>query len=1192
MSQSRFVLPLCEARDLALAGGKSINLSQMLSAGLPVPDGFVVTTEAYQTAEEGGGIPAKVEEEIRRAYEQLESPLVAARSSATAEDLADASMAGQYETFLNLGSIDELLEAICDCWESMKSERLQAYLKEQGIDPGSVAMAVVVQKLVPAESAGVLFTADPRTGSREEMLIEAAWGLGEGVVSGKVQPDRIRLQRSDGAVLKYEVSEKSARLMPGGSGFEVLEGEKRTRACLSFEETQDLWRLGCLAAECFEEEQDLEWAVVEGKAYLLQSRAITTLAELQMKHGITQSMREDLGKKLTEGHGPWVRHNLDETVSHPTPLTWSLLRRFMSGGGGFGEMYRRVGFEPSESVRDIGFLELIGGRVYMDCSRMPSMFGDGYPFAYDVDLLRRNPDAAQQPPTVPVGGMKERGAAAVKAHEVTDRIRGLADDLERQFDEEYVPAVKEWCDAQLKVDLSKMDRQRLCDHWDGAVSKVFDDFGVMAFLPSMVEALASSELQAFLEDRSWTEEPGALFHKLVVSETPDQTFSANLAMQKVGKSKLGLDEWVSRFGFRGPGEFDLATPRWFERPGDLEEMAGRLAGQDSLGEIHHRRLAEAREAKEEFVKDLGEKEQAEFLVLLHRASRYARFREDGKCQLMRAYSELRRVALEMGNRLGIGEDIFWLEDKEMKEALKTDFVPKDRIEVRKLRSKAEKDLAISRVIDRGDLEQLGEPPVKDTGDHFETYPLSTGVVKGTVKKVFTPETAGDLGEDYILVCPSTDPSWTPLFVGASGLILECGGALSHGAIVARELGLPAVVLENATRIFEDGDELTLDANRGRVVMGEEDSEPEAIEGVEYRLRPPNPGLLERSAGRKGALAAMGWAAFLLAVWLMPAAWLKDPLFGLLDAILWPLVNLIGMPGTVAVIAIFFAVLPLILQKKFTDNRRLLVAKERAANLRRLSRDCPKDSSQRANMDSLAGPVTARLLKAAMTALAFVLGPMMLIFLWLPARLDPASWNVEPGMVVNVVAEVDGDWLEPMTLDVRRPLEIDSTSKKSRSLPPIRETLETIRAEWSVQSEVGEYPWELQAAADGAHKAMMASLDRFLAQPLPKQKISWRLVVPEEAGGQHLVRLKTGTRPPIELKLTFGTKSPPAPMEVAPEDGPVTSLTAVYPRALTKNYFWAPFEKSNGQPWDMGWLGVYLLAYLPAMIVTKGLLNVA
>jgi pyruvate,water dikinase len=467
--------------------------------------------------------------------------------------------------------------------------------------------------------------------------------------------------------------------------------------------------------------------------------------------------------------------------------------------------------------------------------------------------------------------------------------------------------------------------------------------------------------------------------------------------------------------------------------------------------------------------------------------------------------------------------------------------------------------------------------------------------------VLSPEAAGELGKNYILICPSTDPAWTPLFVGAAGLILERGGALSHGAIVARELGLPAVVLENATHLFNDGEMLTLDASNGLVMRGETPvcGPAQAVDvasidspHIERCLLPPPVGNWERTIMLYGLIAALLWGLLLLAVWLVPARWLYDPLFAALDWMLWPLIRRLGMPGTVAAIAAFFALVPLLLQKMFVDNRRILTARDRAAQLRRLAKGLPANCARRTAMEGIAASVTKRVLGATFTSLAFVLGPMMLVFAWLPARLDPASWNAAPGQIVTVLAEVQGDWPHPFQLHAPGALRIDSVDTEIQTLPPIRPTLQALRTEWSQMSEVKEYPWELQVAAEQVHETLLASLDSFLAGEIPPQKLSWRIEVPEYAAGRHVLQLQTVDERPLELSLAFGTACPPVPAEVATEQGPIHTLKAVYPRSLYKQTFWTPLQNNLGLSWDLGWLGVYLLTYLPLMIVCKKVLRVA
>ena len=246
MTPAPYILPLADCRDPAAVGGKAINLSRLINAGFPVPGGFAVTTSAYRAAEGAAEPPADVRDAILTAYRGMGSPVVAVRSSATAEDLAEASMAGQYETFLDIAGRAGSRCRGDPMLGQPDSERVRAYLAEHGIDRAQVAMGVVVQKLVPADVAGVLFTANPRPGALGEMLIESSWGLGEAVVSGLVQPDTFVLDRATGAATSIRASNKKT-WVPAGSrsgGAQATPDELRQKLSLNSRQVLALWRLG------------------------------------------------------------------------------------------------------------------------------------------------------------------------------------------------------------------------------------------------------------------------------------------------------------------------------------------------------------------------------------------------------------------------------------------------------------------------------------------------------------------------------------------------------------------------------------------------------------------------------------------------------------------------------------------------------------------------------------------------------------------------------------------------------------------------------------------------------------------------------------------------------------------------------------------------------------------------------------
>ena len=355
-----FTQPLSDCRDTSLVGGKAANLGRLIRAGFSVPDGFVVTTHAYRfaRAQSPDGnlskeLPSAVADEVCLAYRAMGSGPVAVRSSATAEDSAGASMAGQYETFLDVQGDCGLLDAVRQCWASLDGPRALAYLREHAIDLACVTMAVVVQRLVPADVAGVLFTTNPHDGDHQEMLVEAAVGLGEAVVSGQVQPDTLRLDRETGRVL--------AATIAGCNGCAVADADRledkslSRRSCLDGRDVYRLWQLGRRAVDHFGSPQDIEWAIHAGRLFVLQSRPITTLNGVESQVNVLQAVRRRLRQESAASRGPWVLHNLAETLAHPTPLTWSVISRFMSGAGGLGTMYREAGFEPSALANREGF---------------------------------------------------------------------------------------------------------------------------------------------------------------------------------------------------------------------------------------------------------------------------------------------------------------------------------------------------------------------------------------------------------------------------------------------------------------------------------------------------------------------------------------------------------------------------------------------------------------------------------------------------------------------------------------------------------------------------------------------------------------------------------------------------------------------------------------------------------------------
>jgi phosphohistidine swiveling domain-containing protein len=1231
MGRPLFTQTLYECHDVAVAGGKAVNLGRLLRAGFPVPDGFVVTTHAYRLAQAHSPVaafsakasaevpanalveaPAEVAEDIRRAYREMGGGQVAVRSSATAEDMAAASMAGQYETYLDIEGEAALLDSVRRCWAGIDAPRTGAYLREHGIDPLRVSMAVVVQRLVPADVAGVLFTTNPQNGARREMLIEASWGLGESVVSGQVQPDALRLDQDTGRVLGVTIGEKSVHRVAGTQEEQPVEESRRRQPCLRGRDVYRLWQLGQRAVEHFGAPQDIEWAIHAEELYLLQSRPITTLADADARERALCAARRHLRGEVAAGRGPWVLHNLAETLPHPTPLTWSVIGRFMSGAGGLGTMYRQAGFEPSPAADCEGFLERIAGRVFMDASRAPEMFFQDFPFAYDLEELKRSPEASQMPPTLPRGSLFSRWKSRRRLIDANAKLHALSASCDRVLRDTLFAGMVAYVSNAKQIDLPCLTAEQLIGCWQEHEKQVLDTFGPQSLMPSLLCGMAMAELRTFLAEHFWDEEPGALANLISSGGSPNRTVAADAELYAVRKENRSLEAWLAEHGHRAPGELDLASPRWREQPAAVEEMAARLAGGDNPLE-RHRCHGDAVDRRTATLRDrLSRRDRREFDRRVDLVRRYVAFREDGKDFLMLGYDLLRDVAMEAGRRLDVEQDVFYLTRDELFDALRTGYAPYHAIQQRKAAYRIEARLHVPRFVDEQAIDTLGEVPErKPKKASHQAFAVSSGEASGPARILGSPTETGDLGRGYILICPSTDPSWTPLFANAGGLVLERGGTLSHGAVVAREMGLPAVVLPDATQLFHDGEVVCVDADRGRVSRASEPELPAlpAAAGdpddvrIPPELIPPPPGRKDRLAARLRNSLALVWIAYLLGAFLLPEPWVFQPTLSVMDGLLWSLVCSWGKPAAVAMIAAAVASLMLVLQKCVTDNRRLLEAKRRATVLNKLAGSLPKDSSRRAAMLRLASTMPLRTLGTSMVPVGLLLGPLVMLFAWLSHRVDPSVAGAAAGSAVQIVATVDGQWSEPVQISVPAPVVVDDATPSTRTLPPIRETLERLLALYRQPRNDPDEPWELKAAPDLARQQTADDLQQYLSAGIAPQGITWRLQPPEDWSGRFPVTVSTEGHPPVTVDVAIGEEYPSTPQSaIGPVGSPVNDLRAVYPASKWRPVFWQPLASlAIDDPvafvaWlaaiDVGWLWLYIAAYLVALLLVRAILRVA
>jgi phosphoenolpyruvate synthase/pyruvate phosphate dikinase len=328
--------------DVELVGGKGLSLGRLFTSGLPVPPGFCITTAAYRRlrGQSLASDPSLIEQ-IGAAYRQLGGGLVAVRSSATAEDSAALSFAGQLATVLGVQGEREVCSAVARCWESLHSERTAAYQRDRGIHEEELTVAVVVQRLVSAQVAGVLFTRDPLDPRGQRMLVEASWGLGESVVSGKVAPDRYQIERETGRVVEQHIAVKTVQVTAAGTG-PVL-ADKQMQPCLDAARLAELAELGRRVEALYGEPRDVEWAWADGRFWLLQARPITA-ADAAERERVRREEMAALAAKAEPAGTVWSRYNIPEGMSEPTPMTWALVSQLLSGRGGYGLMCRDLGY--------------------------------------------------------------------------------------------------------------------------------------------------------------------------------------------------------------------------------------------------------------------------------------------------------------------------------------------------------------------------------------------------------------------------------------------------------------------------------------------------------------------------------------------------------------------------------------------------------------------------------------------------------------------------------------------------------------------------------------------------------------------------------------------------------------------------------------------------------------------------------
>jgi pyruvate,water dikinase len=869
-------LSAVDAGMLPIVGGKAANLGELIGAGLPAPPGFCVTTEAYKRVASSAAIPfdalasaktedlaglaarareallaAPIPEEVasavRDAYARLGSAApVAVRSSATAEDLPFASFAGQQDTYLHIIGPDAVLDAVRRCWASLWTERAVVYRTTQRIDHRAVRLAVVVQRMVDAAIAGVLFTANPVTGRRRQAVIDASPGLGEAVVSGAVNPDHFVVDTETGQILERRIGDKriEIRSKPGGGTVHVERPDGSDRACVTDAQVAALAALGDRVEKHYGAPQDTEWAIdAEGTLWLTQARPITTLYPLpaRKRDGLRVyfcfSVAQGLNRPITamglaafrliaSCGARFMGFHVDDPLAGPPAYAEAGQRLFIDLGtvlrGRVGRQFTRV-LDVMEA-RTAAIL-----RCLFDDPRLSVTQTSALPFvrrvlriAFRFGIPPRVVEALTRPEAAlarvdRVGAELSRRLVLPASATPTDRL----DFAERMLGEEILLAAPK----TMPVAAAGFGMLAFAGKLLGDDAKLGDLQTILRGLPNNVTTEMDLALWD-LAERIRKDEAAAR----VLSSSPAAELSRDyLAGSLPPALQDGLAGFLSRYGHRAVAEIDIGMPRWSDDPAHI---LGVLA--------NYRKLNDPAMAPDALF-DRGSREAEEMIATLvdrarrrgalrgrlvrfalDRARKLSGLREIPKYNLIVGIAAVRRelgsVGAELVRRstLENGDDVFFLDLTEARAALNG---RDQRALVRERRDSYEAELR-RRHIPRVILSDGTEPEaqaVAAAGDAaLAGTPASAGSVTATARVVMDPVGA-HLEPGEILVAPSTDPGWTPLFLTAGGLVMEMGGANSHGAVVAREYGIPAVVgVPDATARIATGQRITVDGAAGTV----------------------------------------------------------------------------------------------------------------------------------------------------------------------------------------------------------------------------------------------------------------------------------------------------------------------------------------------------------------------------------------
>ncbi|MFE5426312.1 phosphoenolpyruvate synthase [Peribacillus simplex] len=854
--------------QLLLAGGKGANLGELSKIhGIQVPEGFCVTTEAYQKAlEQNEAFYALVDQltllkvedrdqigeisrKIRKIIMEVEIPsdvvkavahylsqfgdehAYAVRSSATAEDLPHASFAGQQDTYLNIIGVDAIMQHISKCWASLYTDRAVIYRMQNGFDHSQVYLSVIVQRMVFPQASGILFTADPITSNRKLLSIDASFGLGEALVSGLVSADCYKVQE-DEIVDKMIATKKLAiyGLKEGGTETQRIDPDQQKTQTLNEQQILQLARIGREIEAYFGCPQDIEWCLVDDTFYIVQSRPITTL------YPIPEANDQENHVYVSVGHQQMMTDPIKPLGMSIFQLT-SFGPRFKAGGRLFVDVTHRLASPDSRKM----LLDAMGQHDPLMKDALITIIERG-------DFIKSLPNDKQEQSS----GKSNKSVSSADSRAQIENDPTIVSDLIKSC-QTSIEELKQNIQTKLGSDLFDFILEDI-----QILKKILFDPQSSAVFMAAIDASSwiNENMNEWLGEKNTADTLSQSVPNNITSEmglalldvadvirpypevidylqhVKDENFLDEMVKFEGGQeTQDAIYDYLSKYGMRCTGEIDITKTRWSEKPTTLVPVI--LSNIKNFEpNASNRKFEQGRQEalkKEQELLDRlkrlpdGEQKAKETKRMIDLIRNFIGYREYPKYGMVNRYFVYKQALLKEAEQLvqaGVireKEDIYYLTFEELHEVVRTNKLDYQIISKRKDEYKLYEKLTPPRVITSDGEIIVGEYKRDNlTAEAIVGLPVSSGVIEGRARVILKMEDA-DLEDGDILVTTFTDPSWTPLFVSIKGLVTEVGGLMTHGAVIAREYGLPAVVgVENATKIIRDGQRIRVHGTEGYI----------------------------------------------------------------------------------------------------------------------------------------------------------------------------------------------------------------------------------------------------------------------------------------------------------------------------------------------------------------------------------------